>query len=91
MPSRVVTGAKMLTPEELENRLKHSCRKLRAWTWMSSISTQKDDIIGILLDEARHLVELGLQHPDHAKRIGSIIVYYRRLIERLRSGASDAA
>ncbi|MBJ3786621.1 hypothetical protein [Devosia sediminis] len=81
----------MLTSQELDNRLKHSCRKLRAWAWMSTVSTQKEDIIDILHDEARELVDLGLQHPDHAKRIGSIIVYYRRLIEQVRDRTANAA
>ena len=81
----------MLSSQELEDRLIQSCRTLRAWTWMSTVSTDKDDIIQILLEEARTLVDLGRQHPAQAKRIGSIIVYYRRLIEHLKGEKADAA
>ncbi len=81
----------METREALEQRLRHSCRTLRAWTWMSTVSDRTDEIIDILRDEALALVDLGRQHPDQARRIGSIICYYRRLIEQLKSDEADPA
>ncbi|WP_170926525.1 hypothetical protein [Devosia lucknowensis] len=58
---------------------------------MSTVSTRRDDIVEILMNEARDLVELGLKHPGQAKRIGSIIVYYKRLIEQVKGEAASAA
>lgn len=49
---------------------------LRGWRWMSLVSTQREEAIGILGKEAKFLVQLGPKHPEHAKQIGRLIVAY---------------
>lgn len=54
---------------------------------MSLVSTQRDDALGILGQEARFLVQLGPRHPERAQQIGRLIVAYHRLITALKDGA----
>lgn len=68
---------------DLDERLKLSARKLRAWNWMAAISTNQVEAVGILRDEARLLIQFGLQHPDQIGRIGRLIVAYRTLIDAI--------
>ncbi|WEK05718.1 MAG: hypothetical protein P0Y65_05545 [Candidatus Devosia phytovorans] len=68
---------------DLDDRLRQSARKLREWNWLAAISTRRAEAVVILRDEARFLIQLGLQHPTEARRIGRLIVAYRRLIEAL--------
>lgn len=70
------------TPEEI---LRRAVRRLRAWQWMSAISTRPEDAVAVLTDEARALVQLGIAHPDRARDIGELIVSYHRLIVRLKT------
>ncbi|SEQ30146.1 hypothetical protein SAMN05428969_2628 [Devosia sp. YR412] len=78
---------------DLDKRLRKSARMLRAWNWMAVISTRRAEAVHILREEAKWLIQLGLEHPRHARRIGRLIVAYRRLIEaiELRMQQQEAA
>jgi len=64
---------------------------LRGWRWMSLVSTQREEAIGILGTEAKFLVQLGPKHPEHAKQIGRLIVAYQRLISAMKESACPKA
>ena len=68
---------------DIDTRLSRSARRLRAWNWMGAISTRQPEVIAILNEEAHLLILLGPKHPHHARRIGNLIVAYRRLIEAM--------
>lgn len=70
--------------EELEARLHRSLLNLRAWRWMSRITTNPEQVALLLTAEARELIELGRQNPAHAKQIGKLIVGYHNLIVRMK-------
>jgi hypothetical protein len=74
-----------VTENEFEDRLKESECKLREWSWMSSLTTRPEDAVKVLTDEARFLVALGREHPQQARRIGKLIVFYQRLIDKLKA------
>ena len=50
---------------------------------MAVISTRQAEAVDILREEAKFLIQLGLEHPAHAARIGRLIVAYRRLIDAI--------
>jgi hypothetical protein len=54
---------------------------------MSLISTQREDAISILSQEAKFLVQMGPKHPEHAQKIGRLIVAYQRLITLMKQQA----
>ena len=71
--------------DEITERLKQSVKLLRAWHWMSTLSTRPDDAVAVLTAEARFLVQLGLQHPKRVREIGRLIVAYEQMITKLKS------
>jgi len=68
---------------DLDSRLQKSARMLRGWDWMTIVSTRRTEAVDILREEARFLVQLGLNNKPNALRIGRLIVAYRRLIDLL--------
>lgn len=54
---------------------------------MAPLSTDLRQVVAILNDEARDLIELGRHYPDHAREIGKLIVAYHKMILRLREQA----
>lgn len=74
--------------EELEARLHRSLLTLRAWRWMSRITTDPEQVALLLTAEARELIELGRRHPAHAKEIGKLIVGYHNLIVRMKTAGA---
>lgn len=70
---------------DLECRLKKSVMLLRGWRWMSVVSTHRDEAIQILGKEAKFLVQIGPEHPQHARQIGKLIVAHQRLMEALKN------
>lgn len=75
----------MTTEDEITQRLKKSVKLLRAWHWMSALSTQPADAVAVLTAEARSLVQLGLQHPTRVREIGRLIVAYEHMIAKLKT------
>ena len=73
----------MATDSDINDRLRKSARKLRAWNWMAVISTRQAEAVEILREEAKFLIQLGLENPGHAVRIGRLIVAYRHLIDAI--------
>lgn len=67
---------------EISDRLEMSWRRLRAWHWMLMVSTNPAQVGRILHDEARDLIELGRQFPDHARQIGKLIYAHHQMIKR---------
>jgi len=73
--------------DDLDTRLQKSVQTLRAWRWMSAITSDPQEVVTLLTAEARALIDLGRQHPDRAKDIGKLIVGYHKLIMRMKNAA----
>ena len=56
---------------------------LRAWNWMGAISDRQQEAVAILTEEAKLLIQLGVQHPRYLRRIGRLIVAYQHLIKAI--------
>ncbi len=76
---------------DLDARLHKSACVLREWGWLSGVSTRRAEVVAILREEARLLILLGPGHPAQARRIGGLIVAYRRLIDTLVVDESETA
>jgi hypothetical protein len=76
---------------DIDERLRKSLLKLRAWHWMSEISTDPEEVALLLTAEARELIALGRQHPHRAKNIGKLIVAYHKLIMRMKTAEQSPA
>ena len=76
---------------DIEKRLHQSLLTLRAWRWMSEISTNPEEVAVLLTAEARELIDLGRHHPHRAKDIGKLIVAYHGLIVRMKNAAQGDA
>ena len=72
---------------DIDERLRKSLLTLRAWHWMSEISTDPEEVALLLTAEARELIALGRQYPHRAKNIGKLIVAYHKLITRMKNAA----
>lgn len=48
-----------------------------------AISIRQVEAISILREEARFLIEIGLQNPGQARRIGRLLVAHRKLIDEI--------
>ncbi|RYD60942.1 MAG: hypothetical protein EOP84_36325 [Verrucomicrobiaceae bacterium] len=75
--------------EPVDCRLRKSVMLLRGWSWMSLVSTQREEAICILAQEAKFLVQMGPKHHERAKQIGKLIVAYQRLITAMKEGRAS--
>jgi hypothetical protein len=73
----------MACNDDLHRLLENSSRRLRAWDWMSRISSDPESIVALLREEARGLIDLGRRHPESARQIGGLIVAHHALIQRI--------
>jgi hypothetical protein len=76
---------------DIDERLRKSLLTLRAWHWMSEISSDPEEVALLLTAEARELIALGRQYPHRAKNIGKLIVAYHKLIMRMKNAAQRPA
>lgn len=70
---------------DIDERLRQSAKMLRAWGWMTSLSSRPEEAVAVLTAEARALVILGTHHPKKVREIGRLIVAYERFITQIRS------
>jgi hypothetical protein len=87
LPSPANTGVRVDHTEDLDARLQRSVKTLRAWRWMSRISTNRAEVAALLRAEARALIQIGRDNPDKAKDIGKLIVAYHKLILQMKCPA----
>lgn len=77
----------MVAEDDPDKRILVSCSRLRAWNWMSTISTRPEEVVVLLNSEARELGNLAFQYPNKAPAIIRLLDAYKHLAGRVEEAA----